>query len=41
MAYVVPGGVEHSGRTGPEGVLVVESFAPVREDYVAAAHEGR
>lgn len=41
MAYVVPGGVEHSGRTGPEGVLVVESFAPVREDYVAAARGGR
>jgi quercetin dioxygenase-like cupin family protein len=41
MAYVVPGGVEHSGRTGPEGVLVVESFAPVREEYLAAARRGR
>ena len=41
MAYVVQGGVEHSGRTGPEGVLVVESFAPVREEYLDAARRGR
>lgn len=37
MAYAVPGGVAHGGRTGPEGVLVIESFAPVREDYLEAA----
>jgi quercetin dioxygenase-like cupin family protein len=32
-AYVLPGGVEHSAYCGPEGALVLDVFAPVREDY--------
>src|SRR5215813_2136489 len=32
--YVLPGGVEHSAYCGPEGALVLDVFAPVREDYV-------
>jgi quercetin dioxygenase-like cupin family protein len=31
--YVLPGGVEHSAYTGPEGALVLDVFSPVREDY--------
>ena len=31
--YVIPGGVEHSAYCGPEGSLVLDVFAPVREDY--------
>ena len=33
-AYAVPGGVEHGGRTGAEGVLVLETFTPVRQEYL-------
>ena len=33
-AYAVPGGVEHGGRTATEGVLVLETFTPVRDDYL-------
>lgn len=32
-AYVLPGGVEHSGYGGPEGCLSMDIFVPVREDY--------
>ncbi len=32
-AYVIPGGVEHSGRTGDTPAKVVDVFSPVREDY--------
>jgi quercetin dioxygenase-like cupin family protein len=32
-AYALPGGVEHSAYCGPEGALVLDVFAPVREDY--------
>jgi quercetin dioxygenase-like cupin family protein len=35
-AYVIPGGVEHSGRGGPEGCVLIDVFQPVREDYRAA-----
>lgn len=35
--YVVPGGVEHSGRGGPDGCLVIDVFVPAREDYRHAA----
>lgn len=35
-SYVVPGGVEHGGRTGPEGVLALEVFTPLREDYLVS-----
>lgn len=31
--YVLPGGVEHSAYCGPDGSLVLDVFAPVREDY--------
>jgi quercetin dioxygenase-like cupin family protein len=31
--YVVPGGIEHGVRMGPEPCQVVETFAPVREEY--------
>ena len=43
MAYVVPGDVEHDAETGPEGVLLIESFAPARQGFVdlaRASHEG-
>ncbi len=32
-AYALPGGVEHSAYCGPEGALVLDIFAPVRDDY--------
>jgi quercetin dioxygenase-like cupin family protein len=32
-AYVVPGDIEHGGTAGPDGALVLDVFAPVREDY--------
>jgi quercetin dioxygenase-like cupin family protein len=32
-AYALPGDVEHSAVAGPEGALVVDVFAPIREDY--------
>ena len=31
--YVLPGGVEHAARAGPDGATVVDVFQPVREDY--------
>jgi quercetin dioxygenase-like cupin family protein len=34
--YTMPGGIEHQGVAGPEGCVVVDVFAPVREDYRAA-----
>ena len=34
--YVIPGGVEHSGRGGPHGCVVIDVFSPVRDDYRAA-----
>lgn len=41
-AYVVPPDVPHGGLTGPEGCLVLESFAPPRETFLAlAAAAGR
>ena len=36
--YVMPGGVEHSAYCGPEGALVLDIFAPVREDYQERWH---
>jgi quercetin dioxygenase-like cupin family protein len=36
-AYVVPGGVEHGGRGGPDGCRVLDVFVPGREDYRSAA----
>jgi quercetin dioxygenase-like cupin family protein len=43
-AYVVPSDVPHGGVTGSEGCLVLESFAPPRESFLAlvaaATHSG-
>ena len=36
-AYVLPGGTPHSAWSGPEGCVVLDIFAPPREDYVALA----
>jgi unsaturated pyranuronate lyase len=32
-AYTVPGAIEHEGRAGPDGALVLDVFQPPREDY--------
>jgi hypothetical protein len=32
-AFLMPGGVEHSGTAGPGGATVLDVFVPVREDY--------
>ena len=34
--YVIAGGVEHAGRAGEAGCLVLDIFSPPREDYLAA-----
>ena len=33
QGYVLPGGVRHSARCGPEGATVLDVFRPVRDDY--------
>ena len=38
--YVLPGAVEHAAYCGPDGALVLDVFAPVREDYVQRWQEG-
>ena len=35
-AYVVPSDLAHSGVAGTEGVLLVETFVPIREEYAKA-----
>jgi len=35
-AFVVPSNVPHGASTGDKGVVVVETFHPRREDYIAA-----
>jgi quercetin dioxygenase-like cupin family protein len=35
-AYVVPADMAHSGVAGAEGVLLVETFVPIREEYAKA-----
>jgi quercetin dioxygenase-like cupin family protein len=35
-AYVVPSDLAHSGVAGAEGVQLVETFVPVREEYAKA-----
>jgi quercetin dioxygenase-like cupin family protein len=35
-AYVVPSDLAHSGVAGAEGVLLVETFVPIREEYARA-----
>ncbi|MFN8590897.1 MAG: cupin domain-containing protein [Thermomicrobiales bacterium] len=34
--YVITPHARHSGTAGPDGVLIVETFVPAREDYVRA-----
>ena len=31
--YIIPGGVEHSGRTGDAPARALDIFSPVREEY--------
>lgn len=35
-AYVVPKDLEHRGVAGAQGVVLVETFVPVREEYAKA-----
>ena len=35
-AYVVPKDLPHRGVAGAEGVLLVETFVPIREEYAKA-----
>ena len=35
-AYVVPSDLAHSGVAGEDGVLLVETFVPIREEYAKA-----
>jgi len=35
-AYVVPPNASHSAVIGDDGVLIIETFVPVRDDYVRA-----
>ncbi len=35
-AYVVPSDLAHSGVAGADGVLLVETFVPIREEYAKA-----
>ena len=37
--YVIPSGVPHAGRGGPEGAVVVDVFAPPRADWEAVARQ--
>ena len=39
--YVIPADTPHSGRGGPQGAVVADVFAPVREDWQALATHGR
>ncbi len=32
-AYIVPGGVEHGGRTGDTPARILDVFSPVRKEY--------
>jgi quercetin dioxygenase-like cupin family protein len=31
--YLVPGGMRHSAKAGPEGAVALDAFAPPREEY--------
>lgn len=37
-SYVIPGDVPHNAMTGPEGAVVVDVFAPIREDWDRLEH---
>lgn len=32
-SFIIPGGIEHGGRTGDLPAKIVDVFSPVREDY--------
>ena len=36
-AYTIPSHLPHGGQTGEEGCLLIESFSPPRDDYLAHA----
>jgi quercetin dioxygenase-like cupin family protein len=31
--YLVPGGVPHAARAGPQGAVALDAFSPPREEY--------
>ncbi len=31
--FIIPGGIEHGGVSGPKGATTFETFSPVREEY--------
>ena len=31
--YVVPGGVPHAAKAGPEGAVALDAFSPPRDEY--------
>jgi quercetin dioxygenase-like cupin family protein len=31
--YLVPGGVPHAAKAGPEGAVALDAFSPPREEY--------
>jgi hypothetical protein len=33
VSFVIPSGVRHSARSGPEGTVAVDIFSPPREDW--------
>ncbi|MCD6480326.1 cupin domain-containing protein [Candidatus Bathyarchaeota archaeon] len=37
MAWVIPGGEEHSFKAGEGGAIIYEAFSPPREDYLERA----
>jgi quercetin dioxygenase-like cupin family protein len=37
--YNIPGGVPHDAVTGPDGAVVIDTFAPVRADWERFAKE--
>ncbi len=32
--YLVPGGIPHAAKGGPEGAVALDAFSPPREDYL-------
>ena len=31
--YLVPGGIPHAAKAGPQGAVALDAFSPPREDY--------
>ena len=40
-AYNVPSQIAHGGTSGDQGCLLLESFTPPRDDYIAKSEEAR